>query len=66
MSLTAAKEASVSSEQKTITVAISIQADDMLKQLVGIGIFGQTKQEICERFIDEKLLALLPFLSGRR
>jgi hypothetical protein len=62
---TAAKEASDTPIEKTITVTISIQADDMLKQLVGSGIFGRTKQEICERFIDEKLLALIPFLRGR-
>ncbi len=65
MTQTAAKESREMPTEKTVTVAISLQADDMLKRLVDIGIFGRTKQEICERFIDEKLLSLFPFLRGQ-
>jgi hypothetical protein len=43
---------------KRITVELSPEAVKIIDKLLAQGIFGKTPEEICERFIDAKLIEI--------
>ena len=55
-------------DSSTLRVTVSVQAEKLLEQLAGQGIYGRNSAEVAARFIDEALKGFVdkPKLSIER
>jgi hypothetical protein len=46
---------------RKISIVISIQADEILRQLVFAGLYGMTREEVAERLLMERIREFVQF-----